>query len=531
MSDSLKQSPLGVNALNSYLNSKGLYINPIVAGYTGISHDFGTYTLGTVCNGTVLRLLTHAIQEGYKGNSAGKLDNNTYNNLISIGGGYVSTPITSIISGIDPGTTNTWFKVTYTTTSIVTITANSYVKLSGVTPNGYNGNWLVESVGSDSPGTSYFRVAVTDNYGVATTPGSFTADTQVPALGNAKSLFYTWEKIIGPYGTGSFTLNDKKGWGGSLYKNNQPTDDGSAETANPATQWGYVRLLALQAWMEFNYNDTLVTGDDVNPAGYRDFVQTFNAVSGFINYSNSAILPVDNSKTFLEGTYSNMNDLITGDISGISLAMKAFGQDLIALGKAINLKTIETFGLPSNLLKTLVQYNALTQNLSLAIVATGIDTTELSKLVTNAKQATLEQEQKLYAAYYLTVGDSLREVLVPLNCNTSGLESLADLLNPKKMFPNSYATLTVPMYNTTEQPTNSKTYYPIYVGDAVNPMLFSPAIVEQVGDQPIVGTPLVQEPTPVVADNTAPSVTDTPAQYNGRALGSFITTGIANYFD
>jgi len=521
MSDTGKQSPLGVNSLNSYLNATGLNINPVFAGYAGTSHNFPGYSFGSVCQNTVLRVITHAIHEGYSGNSDGIPYNDVYNNLISIGAGYVNIPISSITSGIDPGTDHIWFKVTYTNNVI--LTANSYVKISGVTPNGYNGNWLIESVGSESAGTRYFRVAITANYGTATVPGTFTIDTQVPGLGNAKALVYTWEDLIGRFGTGTFNLGDTKGWGGSTYKNNLDSSD-----PNPATQWAYIRLLALQAWMEFNYNSTLEIGDQINPAGYRDFLQSFNSAAGFISYSNSAILSVDNSKTFLDGTYSNMNDLMSADITGISLATKAFGQDLIAMGKVLDLEKIATFGLPSNLLRTLLRYNALTQNISLAIIATGINTNELGEILGNIKQPTIEQEQKLYAAFFLTVGDSLTEALIPLNCKTQGLESLADLLNPKKMFPNSYESLTVPVYNTTEQPTNSKTYYPIYVNGSVNPNLNSPNVKEQIGEQTPVGTPLIREAAPVVADNTASSVTDTPSQIAGRVSGGSIVTGIGS---
>jgi hypothetical protein len=530
MSDTNKQSPLGVNTLNSLLSATGLTINPVFAGYAGTSHDFDTYTLGKVCNGTVLRLLTYAINQAYSGNTDGRPNANTYNNLISIGGGYTTVNINSITSGIDPVTSQIWFKATYTSTNTVTVTANSYVIISGATPNGYNGSWLVESVGSDSPGTNYFKIAVTADYGSASTPGAFTADTQVPALGNSKPLEYTWEKMIGPYGSGTFNLNDKKGWGGSLYKNNLSAGayTSSPETANPSTRWGYVRLLALQAWQEFNFNNTLNEGDEVNIAGYRDFLQSFTNASGFIGYSNTAILPVDNSNTFLDGIYSNMNDLITGDITGISLATKAFGQDLIALGKALNLNTIATFGLPSNLLKTLIQHSALTQNISLAIIATGISTSELGALISNTVPPTVEQEQKLYAAFYLTVGDSLAEALIPLNCKTQGLESLADLLNPKKMFPNSYETLTVPVYNTTQQPTNSKTYYPIYVNSGTNANLNNPDIVQQIGPQTPIGTPSIQTALPSIVDNSAPSVTDSTNQMTPRVLGGSIATGIGS---
>jgi len=42
------------------------------------------------------------------------------------------------------------------------------------------------------------------------------------------------------------------------------------------------------------------------------------------------------------------------------------------------------------------------------------------------------------------------------------------------LFPNSYASLTVPVYNTVGGPANSKIYYPIYVNDGLNSQLRSP---------------------------------------------------------
>jgi hypothetical protein len=272
--------------------------------------------------------------------------------------------------------------------------------------------------------------------------------------------------------------------------------------------------------MEFNYNSTREQGDDVNPAGYRDFLQSFNNAAGFIAYSNTGILPVDNSATFLEGTYSNMNDLITGDLTGISLATKPFGQDLITMGKVLNLETIATFGLPSNLLRTLVQNNALTQNISLAIISAGINTNILDAIIGNAIQPTIDQEQKLYAAFYLTVGQSLTDALVPLNCKTSGLTSLADLLNPIKLFPNSYATLTVPIYNITN-PT---------------PRVATPAV--QTSTTTVVPDGVTIDPISWVFNNTSPPndyyelTSTTTNNYNigpGRCTFEF-TFNSTNYF-
>jgi hypothetical protein len=353
MSDTGKQSPLGVNTLSSLLQNQGFNINPIMVDFTGVSIDETTATnLGKIVNETCIRLLTYAINDAY---GRGQVDATTYNNLISIGA------------------------------------------------------------------------------------------TSIPALGNSKAPTFNWTGY--PNWASNYTYT------------------------NEVTRWGYVRLFALQGYNEFNYNDGL-------PA-YKDYLSAFTAASSFVEYTNKAIMSMTNSQDFLEGTYSNMNDLISADIAGVSLATTTFGRDLITSGKAINLSTISTFGLPSNLLLTLMQNNALTQNVSLALLASGIQQSELSQILDNTITATTEQERNIYGAFNLIVGDGLTEVLIPLNCKTRGLESLADLLNPQKLFPNSYQTLTVPVYNTVGGPANSKIYYPIYVNEGLNSQLNSPTIGSQ----------------------------------------------------
>lgn len=513
MSDTGKQSPLGVNTLNGLINVEGLNINPKFVSWAGTSHNFPSYSPGKLVTGTVLRLITYAIHEAYGGNADGIPYNTVYNNLISIGAGSQNIPITSIKSGVVFGTDQFYFDVTYNLPLV--LTAGSYVRINGATPDGYNGNWLLQS---GAPGT--FRVYSTAAYGDAST-GTFSIDTQVPGLGNAKPITYTWEQLIGRFGTGTFNLGDTKGWGGSTYKNNVEGGD-----PNPATQWAYLRLYPLQAWMEFNYNSTLEQGDSLNPAGYRDFVQQFQTVNGFVGYSNDAIISVDNSKDFLSGTYTNMNDLITGDITNVSLATKAFGQDLIALGKAIDLSTIASYGLPSNLLKTLAKYNALTKNVSLAIIASGITVDILGGILSNTIQPSVEQERNLYAAFYITVGDTLNEVLIPLNCKTQGLQSLADLLDPKMLFPNSYKTVTVQLYNTGEQngAQNAKIAFPIYdASGSINADLNSSTVLNQIGAQVPNGTPPTME-----SANTADKITiQAPVYGYGSYLSTIIPADIA----
>jgi hypothetical protein len=432
MSDTGKQSPLGVNTLSSLLQNQGFNINPIMVDFTGVSISESSATnLGSIVNDTCLRLLTN-----------------------SFNAAQVTINATALVA------TNVYTIRSIGTTNFTSIGASA-------TPT------VGETFTASGPGTGTGTVTVINQttYNNLISIGS----TTIPALGNSKAPTFNWTGY--PNWASNYTYS------------------------NEVTRWGYVRLFALQGYNEFNYNDGL-------PA-YKDYLSAFTAASSFVEYTNKAIMSMTNSQDFLEGTYSNMNDLISADIAGVSLATTTFGRDLITSGKAINLSTISTFGLPSNLLLTLVQNNALTQNVSLALLASGIQQNELSQILDNTITATTEQERNIYGAFNLIVGDSLTEVLVPLNCKVRGLESLADLLNPQKLFPNSYQTLTVPVYNTTQSVTNSKTYYPIYSGGGVNGNLNSPQVSNQIGTQ-----------TPTGAPQQSASI--------GRVLGGSIVTGIGS---
>ena len=56
MSNSGKQSPLGVNVLSSVLQNIGLNINPIMTDYVGTSTTNSSYTLGSIVDITCLSL-------------------------------------------------------------------------------------------------------------------------------------------------------------------------------------------------------------------------------------------------------------------------------------------------------------------------------------------------------------------------------------------------------------------------------------------------------------------------------------------
>jgi len=306
----------------------------------------------------------------------------------------------------------------------------------------------------------------------------------IPALGNGPPPTYTYASS--PTWAPQYNYNVPP---------DTPTTPGanpSAVSRRPATQWGYVRLYPWQGYNEFNYNNTLALTNM-----YNDFCGSFISAASFIDYSNKSIMATKNSFDFLDGTYSNMNDLITADVTNVSLSPQVFGRDLINLGKALDLSTIWTFGYPSNLLATLKKYNAITPSLSVALLSVGLNPVDIDQISANSSTVTKEQQQKTYAAFLIIAGVDLAAILVSLNCNTSGLVTLADLLDVKKLFPNSYLTLTVPIYNAQPGPTNSKTYYPIFSVNSVSPVLSSPEIKAVVGTTiPPLPPPPPPEPAP-----------------------------------
>lgn len=423
MSKTGKQSPLGVNLAGGLLYNSGLNINPTVVSYMGSSKTNVSYTFGKTVSNTCLLKLTWAINDAY--------------NRGSIGGGQAGGP---------------------------TYTNSTYDNLLSI------GQTSIPSLGN----------SVSPDYQLIDPTNVWAADNDI----NGSASYYTGS--TGPANTG-YAISGIGGING----NGQTAKWRPWSTSNPnhsVTQWGYFRLHALQAWNEFNYN----AGGASNNASsvfvtkthpdYKEFLASFMSCVGYLETMNPGIFATQDSKSFLQYTYSNQNDLITGDIAGVSLSFKSFGEDLMALGRAFDLNYIDSFGLPSNLLKTLYKNNAITNELAITLAASGLPPDQITNLASNDSQViNAEVEKKIYGAFLLINGVSLQDILNTLNCYSTNLTSLADLLNVKTMFPLSYTTLTVPLYNSEPGPTNSKTYYLIYTGENINPLINSPSVREKVG--------------------------------------------------
>jgi hypothetical protein len=516
MADTGKQSPLGVNVLGAMLKNEGFWINPTAASYMGsnkltdaplgsdadYAKNSNNLKFGIICEDTCLKWITWSIHDGYKRGAASQKDpraptgyytlrHTTYNNLVTVGQSRIpalgnSAPAAWETS--DP--TYVWvnphpeFAIEGYYQGGVT---ESYSTLSQAGSPAFSGyafyNWELPQAEPD-PGLVMSPAPLTVSAAERRTE-SYKNEGQ---LASWYPMLCTVPKPSGAVGPATLVVPNKA-----------------------ITMWGWVRLIALQAWQDFNFNNGLVNtayptswspGMTVNYQAalanpeYRFFTSSFGSYNSFMNTTNAVVQSVEESKTFLKGTYSNQDDLISADISGVSLSSRAFGQDLINLGKLFNWQYVKTFGLPSALLKSLNDNNAINQALAVAMLTAGVSQKRVQEISTGAATATVEEEKQLYGAFLVIRGADLIEILTICNCRTANLISLGDCLNVKKLFPTSYTTLTVPIYNTAPGPTNSKTYYLLFVGQEMNPQLVSPKIKEIVGTIVPAASPPVEEPPP-----------------------------------
>ena len=207
------------------------------------------------------------------------------------------------------------------------------------------------------------------------------------------------------------------------------------------------------------------------------FCQVFQIVSGYRSTTNTLICSTVNATTYLGPTFTTMNDLITGQATGVNLALKCLGRDLAKLGDAINLAKLEDFGTPTGLLQQISKLAGIKSGtvgvVAAALLDQGLTPKEIVSLCTpDSVNGALgggagggggggngwaalpngavdpnelnKLQKKAYPALKNIKGTDLAEVLQILNVFTPNINNLADLLNLQKIFPTSWSSMTVP---------------------------------------------------------------------------------------
>jgi type IV secretory pathway VirB2 component (pilin) len=175
--------------------------------------------------------------------------------------------------------------------------------------------------------------------------------------------------------------------------------------------------------------------------------QAVNQAQGYTDQTSVFINSAVNSQTYLGNTFTTMNNMITGSVTSINLATGPFGTDLANLGRLINLADLSNFGSPLSLVQQLYSITGTIPTLSVAFINAGIST-DIALNLTSPTVSVIDSTQRLmYQAMTQITGDDLAQILTVLGVITVGITTMADLLNPLKLFPNSYQSLTAPTAN------------------------------------------------------------------------------------
>ena len=176
-------------------------------------------------------------------------------------------------------------------------------------------------------------------------------------------------------------------------------------------------------------------------------VQAVNQAEAYTSQASIFINSAVNSQTYLADTFTTMNSMITGSITDVNLSLGPFGTDLKNLGRLINFRDLGNFGSPLALVQQIYTVAGVISTLSTAFIAAGISA-DVVLNITNPAASTTDSIQKLmYQAMITITGDSLAQILTVLGVTTTGIITMADLLNPLKLFPSSFQSLTAPTAN------------------------------------------------------------------------------------
>lgn len=176
------------------------------------------------------------------------------------------------------------------------------------------------------------------------------------------------------------------------------------------------------------------------------FEQVLGAAESLVATTNQLINSVVNANdASSNSTYSTQDNVITAGFSQVTQAFEAFGEDLSALGIAIDLNDLPNLGSPESLLKQIYSQTPGSAELNTALISAGIPETVLQNIF--EIPMTDEQQKIAYEVMTKITGTALFQILQLLRVNTLGIVAMSDLLNPVKTFPRSFNTLTAPTTN------------------------------------------------------------------------------------
>ena len=205
------------------------------------------------------------------------------------------------------------------------------------------------------------------------------------------------------------------------------------------------------------------------------FGSILGAAEGFVGSSNQMIAAATNAAgSFAGGTFPGMDAIGTGGLSGLTNALPDFGADLGSLGSTIDFESIGDLGSPGQLLKNMDLAGSLgpmyekvaaikidpglagslggslssvtnaiaNKTGGLSIGDLGISSSDIAQLGSNLPN---NIQGQIYDAFGDLNTTQLGDVKGILKNTQASITNGADLMNPQKLFPTSFSTLTAPL--------------------------------------------------------------------------------------
>jgi hypothetical protein len=195
---------------------------------------------------------------------------------------------------------------------------------------------------------------------------------------------------------------------------------------------------------EVNANAVIGNGD------LTKFCQIFTATDAYVAQANlvlSSCAGANNLAQTFSATTGGMDNITTGSMNLVGNDLSAVSADLAALGTTIDLANLDSLGMPSQLLiQTTRSTGGMIPSLSSLLAAAGFTSAEINALANGVNVLNLDGQKALYEVMQNVTNENLEQVLTILQVDNTRLQltSMADLLDPRRMFPNSYLNLTCP---------------------------------------------------------------------------------------
>lgn len=235
----------------------------------------------------------------------------------------------------------------------------------------------------------------------------------------------------------------------------------SATNAIPSpytTSLGLTYVTGLSGYVANRANFLIGNGD------LSKFAQIISSVDSYKAQADSYINAANNSGLYDPlFNFPGENNLITANFSDLSDDLTKFGPDFSRAGLNINLRNINNLGSPVTVIQNLNIGGGVPNSVIVALLNQGIPADVVSQLADVNYAISNNNNLLVYQALQTITGNDLAQCLKILKCATVGLTSLADVLNPAKLFPDSYLTMMVRYGNG---------IYRVYAGNyTINPVL------------------------------------------------------------